>query len=742
MNKEAKLILDNNAHKCSVTIDGRQQKVAIAPYNEMSLTEANAIIRQINDIMNASYDFSTIIKVLEIAENLPGASRYSSRALNIVCKLLYPEDYQKYIDSKQAPKERQNTRNSLVILNVGCTSVGKTLGNLYAIIPHQYVIKFLALASIKESTNFQVQYIVNSYNKKLKNMEEFEIEFNLKDSEEIREDVNLQGIEALQEILDTIKTEVKSNSNASNDEIWSIAMNAGCDRLRINKSKTFDITSLVQFEDERTMLEKILIQSIREYSTKSASYNEKLSHEQMKNDIIDDIRSGIFKINIDEIAHIVYEVSEFKNLMNNICSQLQNILNRFATDYKVQIIEKRPISIRKQFNDDIIKKMISNIFGDKKQRKDKDFYSIDALISNSKMFFENNSINNGNQLVLVDGLGMNQGQVANGTEKKVAYNRVHSAIQQCNPDLIVYNTRLDTKDDYMVDVIKDLNEQGYRNRVFVSYGRVDTVLEGYCGEEGIETMHLSQDDLKTFEEYIHTEYLNKELISLADLGKEKIYLCDKPCKLSGYPLEQYKKYTPAEVLKNIISVFQATEKIELNKLNKERINKIIDTMNNCSIFTNAFNAFRNSIDDMVPMPYNLLRWNTLECSIRSLYYDGQGYGCLYPSITLKNCFATLLNRDELKAVLKDEYDNVLRELLNQWTNIAHTLMVTSYKIEFSKLLAMRFNYTLRSMTSMTLTEERKYIIKNILHTCFKNGTLDGPTIFKQLTEYVLTNVIY
>lgn len=740
MNKEAKLILDNNAHKCSITIDGKQQKVTIAPFNEMSLIEANDIIRQINDLLNAGYTFLQIVKMLEISERLPSICRYSSKALQVVIKLLYQEELQHYINSNQIEKYNKNTQRSLVILNVGCTSVGKTLGNLYAIIPHKYVVKFLSLASIKESTNFSIQYVVNSYNKIIKDMEEYEVEIKLKSSEEIKEDVNSLGLEALQEILDTIKTEVKSTAN--NDEVWNAAMNTGCDRLRINKNKTFDITSTVKLESERLILEKILIKSIKNYSTKSSSYNEKLSDEQIKNDIINDVRNNIFKLNIEEISYVIYELDEFKELMSDIYTQLEKVLVRFNNEYNVRIDENQTISIKKRFDDIITKKLISNIFGDKKQRKDKDFFSIDALISDAKMFFTNKCINNGNQLVLVDGLGINQGQIPNGNEKKVAYNRVHAAIQECNPDMIVYNTRLDTKDDYIIDVIKDLNEQGYKNRIFVVYGRVDTVLESYCDEEGVDINDLTEEEFNTFAEYINSEYLNKELISLGDLESEKVYLCDKPCKLLKYSPEQYYQFNPNEVLKNIINIFKSTEKTEMIKLNKDRINKIIDIMNDCSIFSNAFNKFRSSLDDMVPMQYSLLRWNTLECAIRNLYYDGQGYGCVYPSITLKNCFAKLLNRDELKDFLKDEYDNVLKELLNQWINIAHTLMVTSYKLEFSKLLDMRFDYNLRTMTSMTLTDERKYIIRNILATCFKNGTLDGSNIFKQLTEYVLANIIY
>jgi hypothetical protein len=105
-------------------------------------------------------------------------------------------------------------------------------------------------------------------------------------------------------------------------------------------------------------------------------------------------------------------------------------------------------------------------------------------------------------------------------------------------------------------------------------------------------------------------------------------------------------------------------------------------------------------------------------------------------------FARYLNCDELKDLLDDEYDDLLKELLNQWTNLAHVLMITSYKLDFSQLLAMRYEYSLRTITSMTLTDERKHVMRNILSTCFKDGDSDGPAVFRKITKYVLTNVVY
>ena len=262
MIKEAKLIFDNNAHKCSITIDGKQQKITVAPFNEMSLTKAHFIIQQVNDIIIANYSFTQIIKMLDISEKITDLSRYSSKALHIVIKLLYQEELQKYIDSKQVDDEKIDTKRTLVILNIGCTSVGKTIGNLYALIPRKYVKNFLTLTSIKESTNFPIDNIVNPYDRNLVNKEEFEIEFSLKTVGKLNEDVNSLCIEALQEILDTIKSEVKSNND--NSKVWAIALKSGSERLRVNKDKTFDITNSVDFKDECDVLEKMLIKSIKD----------------------------------------------------------------------------------------------------------------------------------------------------------------------------------------------------------------------------------------------------------------------------------------------------------------------------------------------------------------------------------------------------------------------------------------------------------------------------------------------
>lgn len=573
-------------------------------------------------------------------------------------------------------------------------------------------------------------------------MTEFEVECNLKSVEKIKEDVKLLVLEALQEILDTIKSEIKANANIDNNEVWNKAMDNGCKRLRINKDKTFDITNNVKFEGEsRDDLEKILIRCIRESSTKSNSYNNKLSDERMRNDIIEDFKNNNFSITVDDLSYGIDEIEEFKILLKSIINQLQQLLIKFNESYSLEIVENQPFNIKRKLDDDGNKQLISNIFGDKRQRQKESFFSIDVWLTEAILYFQKSDVNNGEQLVLVDGLGINQGQIPKGSEKTVAYNRVHAAIQQCNPDIIIYHSRLDTKDDYITDVIHDLNESGYKNRVFVVYGRLDIVLESYCNEMDIDIDKISKEEIEDFRNYIECEYLAKDLIPIDE--PQNRYLCDKPCNLINKyeSVEEYKEYTPYQILTKIIDDYKGKQKTERTKLNKRKVTDFMDIMKDKSLFGDIFTLYKSKIDEMVPLDYSLLRWNTLECAINSLHNNGVGYGTLYPSIALKSCFSYCLKQEELKSVFEDDYDETLKEFFNQWTNLTHVLIVTFYKAQFSNLKEMRFDRSMRTMPFLTLTDERKHVLRNILYTCFGSDEKNGAGVFQEITEYILTNIM-
>jgi hypothetical protein len=733
MNVEGKLILDNSAHKYSVTMDGKQQKITIAPFNDLSITSANNVVNDANEIIKTNYNFYQTIRMYEVAVALPGVTRYSLKAIEIVIKLLYQNELNDYIENKK--KQGEQPEVCLVVLNIGCTSAGKTLGNLHALIPEKYVKKFLPLTSIKESTNFTIYYYMNCI--KGMSFEEFTLEFQLKSSNHIRDDIKSLILEAIQEIFDTIKTEIKHEK--SDDVLWNNALQAGQERIKVNKNKTFDLSSSIELNDIKEILETIVLKAVKEYATQSSSYN-RFSDEQIKNGIISDIREDVFKIGVDELAYIICKLEKFICLLEDIERQLVELVNKFETLYGVTLGDGGKATIRKEFNNLDTKKLISNVFGDKKQRKDPEYFSIDVLVQEAKIYINNDKVNDGKQLIIVDGLGINQGQITKGLEKQEAYNRVHRSIQMCNPDIIVYNTRIDNKDDYIVDVLKDLSEQGYKNSVFVTYSRIDEVLESYCEDGDIDISDISEQEFDEFERYIDTEYIEKELISLKTVTKDKVFLCDKPCKLRKYDNNYFLKYAPEQVLKKVLDIFVLGENSKKLQLEGIKVTNTLQALDDCNIFNNAFKAFIDSIDEMVPMQYQKLRWNTLECAIRDLYYDGMGFSSLCPSLTLKYCFAQLLNCDEVKNALNDDYDRVLKLLLNEWISIAQVLMVTCYKVDYSKLLNMRYDNSLRMMRMLTLTDERKYVVKNILSTCFKNGTLMGPEVFRRVTEYVLKNI--
>lgn len=734
MKEQAKLILDNNSHKCSITIEGKQHKITIASLNELSMPAAHLIIQHINDILAANYTALQIRSLLRIATNHPNISKYSRHALEVVNKLFYREE----MHSKNDVQTKE-----LVILNIGCTSTGKSLGNITSIIPKKHQNDFLSLTSFKESTNFSIDYNVNDKTFDI-GTDEFVIEIQLKEDQQLADDIKELIFEALDEILSYIKQAVKKKDPL--EDIWAKALESGSARLKINKNKTFDVSTSVTFENPERLLETILIKSIRSFSGNSSSYN-KLSDDIFVQKIIKDFSKDNLDMTIENLIFFINDTTEFDSLNTEVFEQLKKILTRFKIEYPEHIEKNHSISLRNKFDKNTNKNLISHLFGNKKQRSHEEYYSIDILISSAKLFFKNNNINNGEKLTLVDSLGINQGQIAPGKEKEIAYNRITEAIQRCKPDVIVYNTRIDTKDDYLIEVIKALEGEGYKNRIHIIYGRIDSILRSYCDEEGFDIEEINSEQFREFEEYVSSAYLNKDLISIGDINKNRIYLCDKTGKLydkTGKPnhITAMEKYMPSQILDVIIKDFHNTQEKTINELVDKKVAEIMTILDNQLVFHKVYEDFSTSINALVPEEYNLLRWNTLEFGIRQLYYGNHGYSTLYPAFSLRRCFANNLNIEELKNILGQGYDDFLREFLSSLTNTIHSLIITAYRLEYLHLLNLRFSPSSRRMHSLTLTDERKMFLRNIFHTCLKKESISGADSLRILTKAELQNLSY
>lgn len=730
MKKTASLILDNNSHKCLCNIDGKQVKISIDTIANMTVIEANQKIYEVNTILQGEYSLKELKLLYNFSLVAGQISRFSPRAIEIAVRIMYPKEINELKDNTLQHNE------PIKILNIGCTGSGKTLYILQSLLPLKYVNIFSPLTSIKESTNFPIIYIVNS--EKLVDSEEFEIELEIKSKKTCNENIYLLILESILEFFDTIKQEINKQTTGklNNKEIWKLALEKALKRLGINKLKTFVIKYLINTDDLLAEFEKMILQGIKKYFAKSTSYNEVLTDEVIKNNIIDELRNNSFELQVDKINDIFCTTTEFENIKCFIIKKLDATLQKFKDMYHVDLNYNSKAKIRISLNDKKAKELIQHIFGDKKKRKEKDFYSIEVFINRAKIYFKNNEINVEKEIQLFDGLGINQGD----SERDNVYNIINASIQTYNPNIILYHTLINCKDDYILDVINKLNEQGYGNNIFTIYGRLDTTLEDYCKEEDIEFESISPDNFKYFEDYIKTEYLNESLISIDNIIKNKYYLCDKTCTIfKKTKNEYYLNYTPKAVLDKILKEFQ-----QINKVNTKivKLDKCIQLMDQDSIFEKMYNQFINEgLDTNIPMYYYSLPWNTLEYGIRTLFNNGYGYHCLFPSLTLRNYFSNYLQNNCFKELFGVDYNNIVKELLYNWTNIIHTIMVTSYKNEYLNLLEMRYDLSKRNRLYLTMTDERKYVLRDIYSKCFEQNNTTASNTLREVTIIVLKEIL-
>ncbi len=738
MNGNAKLISDNGAHKCLINKDGKQLKITIANTKDMTFIEANEKIIEINVLLESNYSFYELKLLYNFSKEACNISRFSSKSIEIVMKIMYQEQLKEEIK-----EEKEVIEKPLKVLNIGNTGAGKSLFNL-SVSLQKYIRIFSSLTSIKESTNFPIKYVVNNKEKKLKNLDEFEVEISLKSEEEFFANIQLLNLEAIKELFDTIQQEVSKENNVeikNYNEIWKLAIEKALKRLKVDKLKTFVITYLISTDELANTFEDMIFSGIKKYFVKSNSYNSILTSEIMKENIIDEIKRNNIKFEIDKITDIYFDMDEFKHIVDIIKDKLEFVKGKFCSKYGLDLKYDSIVTIRKSLNDSQAKDIIDNIFGNKKRRSEQEFFSIEVFIRSAVIYVQNKEVNKGKEVQLFDGVGINQGDIKNGQKIQMVQNRIGSAIQKCNPDIIIYHSLINAKDDYIINTLEMLSQQGYSNNISVVYGRLDTTLVDYCNEEGIDfPEEFDKSDFDKFKSYIQNEYLNEESISVNNIIGDNLYLCDKTCKiLNTIKDEYYSEYTPKFVLNQIICKYNNSNN---NRSLNLKIEECINIMDKCYIFGNIYNLLMDRwLDDNIPMQYSKLRWNTLECGIRKLSLNQNGCECLYPSITLRNYFAQFLNNDLLKLFLEEDYNIVIKNLLYEWTEYMHIIMVTSYKFEYLNLLRIRYDKSKRKMLYMTMTDERKYTLRDIYSKCLGIDEINIISNLRFITRCVLNKIL-
>lgn len=129
-----------------------------------------------------------------------------------------------------------------------------------------------------------------------------------------------------------------------------------------------------------------------------------------------------------------------------------------------------------------------------------------------------------------------------------------------------------------------------------------------------------------------------------------------------------------------------------------------------------------------------MRWNTLQKAIETLYVNGWGFDVLYPALLIRNIIANELKKTETEQIFAELFgekaDDVLKRYLIQVAETAQIVLVTEYKTFLMTLLKMRYNTTLRTDLSTTMTNDRKYNLQRLYRKCLEQEGLRGEYSMK------------
>lgn len=748
-------ILDGDYNKLLVSQEGKQSKIVMGKTTEMSVIGAQKCVEEVRELLNSRYSVETLLKMQKLIEEQKEIGRnilkYSGKSVELALKIQYPEQYQ-----RQQMEENLNVAGliePLTVLNTGCTSTGKTVFDLKSILSEAGCKNFLpSLTSMKESTNFSIFYHINNPKLQLQDGNDFKLCIHIKSEDVLKKNIDMQILEAVMELYSSIKEQAKEEGK-SIDEIRQAAQKAAVDRLGTNCDKTFVIGYMTDLKKMGTVVENILIKGIREYYGQSTSYH-KMSDEEIYESLIKDIREKRKSLVSDDISNIVYrktegKTDEYREIYSYIRRSISDVIEKFTNDFK-KLELGNSLEIEGNSEKSEARELVDHIFGNKRRQNKDHFYSIESIIESAEIFFESGQLHVGREVILVDGLGINQGQAAKGMEMEVAYNRINESIQMINPDIILYHSQVNGKDDYMLEVIRKLSELGFRDKIHVIFGRIDTAAAEYFEQDELYLEEVTEKKFEEFLEYIRTQYLERDIVTLKSIiGEDKFHLCDKLGTLQKkMQIKEVKKYSGNEILKKIIAQEILVKKG--HSVNEYRKN-FFSIMERNFVFGKTYIEFLRRLETMIPMKYEMMRWNTLEKALDELFAGRWGFYSLYPSLVMKDCFAGQLNdgkvKTELQQCLGNDFDEVMRRLMQEWTNVAHIVLVIQYRSIMKRLLRMRYDSELRTMTGFSMTDERKINLKSLYSSCLQKEGADGTETLNILTqvawkwEFVEKNII-
>ena len=734
------MIRDGGIYKVTYTKNGKQHKATIGSDKSITVMAARKIFQEVQELLEVDWDIELIKKMYTLNRDAKrcgyrgGIIKYHNEALEIIVKILFPEHYEDFVSDENylsiKPKKEQ-----LEILNIGCTGSGKTRFIISAVLSKEALKNFVpALTSLKETTACSIVYHINPKNFVFDECCDFILIVELKKREEIINSIKVLIIEAIYEFIVTIKENAKNIRDIGT--LCEKCKDAVIKRLEINYDKTFglgirrEVNSNLA-DDIKSLTKKALM---RYYGNSRSIEKLELADE---NFILEQLRKDFeneqITISHEDISRMLENYS-MNDMIDKIYSELESDLQKYNKDYGEDIKVGDTINYSGNTEENSTLIYLSHIFGNKSKQRKGDFYTIKPLVKSANFYLNTKKIKYDKEIILSDSIGLNQGQKDASRINEVVFNRVHEAIQIRKPDIVLYHTKLNNKDDFMLDVIKLLNAHAYGKSTYIVAGRLDEVLNAYINDKYIE-----KDDMKKYDifseviEEINQLYIDSDVTVKTVVG-DKYLICDKTNSIAD-DYEFASKYICENILNNVIKEVEVEEGLAVDE-NTDRLIDIdfMEIIQNNNVPGNVYQSYLSKIPSMIPLNYNQMRWNTLEKAVEELRWNRYGFDVLYPAFNIKNVIANELNREDIRFEFlnkfRDGAEEMKRRYLLEVTEVAQIVLVTEYRFFMQKLLDMRYDKNLRSNLSLTMTDDRKFNLQKLYQTCMENEGLRGEESIK------------
>lgn len=726
------MILDGGNYKLSYSKDGKQNKVTIGNEKNITVMAARRVSSEVEELLQSDLSFDLLKKMRTIntdAEKCGYHSsvlKYQTLSIGLVTKVLYPEKYEDFLNDEYSIIKKEE--DPFEILNVGCTGSGKTRFILSAVLSPEALKNFVpALTSLRETTACSILYHINSARVFIQDGYDFRVKTVLKNEEEIRYSIKGLIIEAVEEYIVTVKENCKSIEDI--EELCERCRGAVVKRLEMNYDKTFGLGIRNINEILASSIEKLTKDALMGFYGSSKSI-DKLAIEDTNyiiKQLVRDYDDDQFNISSEDVNTMLVGF-DYSDMVEQLYGELMADLAKYNAEYSQNGQAGEEIDYSGNTEDSSTLLYLSHVFGNKSKQRKGEFYTIEPIVKSAEFFLKSNKISYEREVILSDSVGINQGQKDAARINEVVFNRVQESVQNRKPDLILYHTKINNKDDYMLDVVKKLNAQGYGKSTFIVAGRLDEVFTTYITDNFIDE---SEVDEEMFDEFI-TEtkqiYVDSDVTLNSIIGSH-YFMCDKTNKLADKHLYS-RRYTCPNILEDIL-----IEKLNVGQTpcqyNDVDFMQIIERNN---VAGNVYQRFLDSIPNMIPLLYSKMRWNTLQKAIEELRWNGYGFDVLYPAFNIKNAIADELSSDEIKAefvrLFGDDADEMKKRYLLEVADASQIVLVTEYRTFMKRLLDMRYDSSLRTNLGISMTDDRKHNLQRLYVGCLEQEGLKGAHSLK------------